>query len=60
MDNSDLCVDCGIETNIFCEVCRRPVCKSCVENNHNKNNFENSEPNKIICEYCSDVYWIGY
>lgn len=60
MDKDMLCVDCGNNANELCEVCKRPVCKSCVKDNHNKNNFENSEPDKIICEYCSDVYWIGY
>lgn len=59
-DDSMICVDCNKKANLICEVCRRTVCEECVIENHKKNNFQNSEPNKIICAYCAEVYWNGY
>lgn len=60
MEEIKKCIDCGNNTELLCEVCKREVCDNCVKENHRKNNFENSEQDKIICAYCAEVYWIGY
>ena len=62
-DKIDMCV-CEVcnETKdlILCEVCRRPICKKCSQKNNIKKNPMYETKHKDICDYCADIYWLGF
>lgn len=54
------CVDCEQITKYKCEVCGRAICLKCTVFNHEKFNFEKTENDKLICDYCASLYWRGF